>query len=85
LGTNSKREYIVLTKSQYNNLTVNFSLVEESNTSTVRWDNAKENCFLSYIGNKPNFLSGITDVYNHSGILEKMLTADWVSDEDNEF
>ena len=72
------RKYVIINADEVSS--VDFSKVEETSESTLRFSTDNSQTFVKYEGAKPSFLYG-KDTYTHSEILAILATDAWTSDE----
>ena len=72
------RKYVIINADEVDS--VDFSKVEETSESTLRFSLDNSQTFVKYEGAKPGFLYG-KDTYTHSEILAVLATDEWSSDE----
>ena len=72
------RKYVIINASEVG--TVDFSQVNETSASTLRYSNDDSQTFVKFDGDTPSFLSGKTQ-YNHSQIRTILAGEDWVGEE----
>ena len=72
------RKYVIINASEVG--TVDFSQVNETSASTLRYSNDDSQTFVKFDGDTPSFLSGKTQ-YNHSQIRTILDGEDWVGEE----
>lgn len=72
------RKYVIINSDEVDS--VDFSKVEETSESTLRYSLDNSQTFVKYEGAKPGFLYG-KDTYTHSEILEVLSGDEWTSDE----
>lgn len=72
------RKYVIINADEVDS--VDFSKVEETSESTLRYSLDNSQTFVKYEGAKPGFLYG-KDTYTHSEILEVLNGDEWTSDE----
>ena len=72
------RKYVIINASEVG--TVDFSQVNETSASTLRYSNDDSQTFVKFDGDTPSFLSGKTQ-YNHSQIRAILDGEDWVGEE----
>ena len=72
------RNYVIINADEVDS--VDFSKVEETSESTLRFSLDNSQTFVKYEGAKPGFLYG-KDTYTHSEILAILATDEWTSDE----
>tara|TARA_R110002110_G_scaffold268051_1_gene483885 strand:+ start:148 stop:384 length:237 start_codon:yes stop_codon:yes gene_type:complete len=71
------RKYVIINASEVG--TVNFSQVNETSASTLRYSLDNSKTFVKFDGDTPSFLSGKTQ-YNHSQIRTILNGTDWVEE-----
>ncbi len=72
------RKYVIINVDEVDS--VDFSKVEETSESTLRFSLDGSKTFVKYEGAKPGFLYG-KDTYTHSEILAVLSGDEWTSDE----
>ena len=72
------RKYVIINADEVSS--VDFSKVEETSESTLRYSLDNSQTFVKYEGAKPGFLYG-KDTYTHSEILTVLSGDEWTSDE----
>lgn len=72
------RKYVIINADEVSS--VNFSKVEETSESTLRFSLDGTKTFVKYEGAKPSFLYG-KDTYKHSEMLAVLSGDEWTSDE----
>jgi len=72
------RKYVIINADEVSS--VDFSKVEETSESTLRFSLDGTKTFVKYDGAKPGFLYG-KDTYTHSEILAVLSGDEWTSDE----
>tara|TARA_R110000824_G_C14709445_1_gene623673 strand:+ start:120 stop:347 length:228 start_codon:yes stop_codon:yes gene_type:complete len=73
------KKYVIINTDNLD--TVEFNLLEQNNLSTCRQSLDKSLTLLSFYGNTPSFLEGLTD-YNNSEIIEIVTSSDWEIEEE---
>ena len=73
------RKYVIINASEVG--TVDFSQVNETSASTLRYSLDDSQTFVKFDGDTPSFLSGKTS-YTHSQILTILNGEDWSNDEE---
>tara|TARA_R110002020_G_scaffold9962_22_gene38699 strand:+ start:201 stop:443 length:243 start_codon:yes stop_codon:yes gene_type:complete len=73
------RKYVIINASEVG--TVDFSQVNETSASTLRYSLDNSKTLVKFDGDTPSFLSGKTQ-YSHSEILAVLAGEDWTDDED---
>tara|TARA_R110001599_G_C11872262_1_gene623063 strand:- start:260 stop:484 length:225 start_codon:yes stop_codon:yes gene_type:complete len=73
------KKYVIINTDNLD--TVEFNLLEQNNLSTCRQSLDKSLTLLSFYGNTPSFLEGLTD-YNNSEIMEIVTSSDWEIEEE---
>lgn len=68
------RKYVIINADEVDS--VNFSQVDETSESTLRFSLDGAKTFVKYEGAKPSFLYG-KDTYTHSEILTILATDEW--------
>ena len=71
------RKYVIINASEVG--TVDFSQVNETSASTLRYSNDDSQTFVKFDGDTPSFLSGKTQ-YNHSQIRTILDGEDWTEE-----
>jgi len=71
------RKYVIINASEVGS--VDFSQVNETSASTLRYSNDDSKTFVKFDGDTPSFLDGKTS-YNHSQILTILDGEDWTED-----
>ena len=71
------RKYVIINASEVG--TVNFSQVNETSASTLRYSLDNSKTFVKFDGDTPSFLNGKTQ-YNHSEILAVLDGEDWTEE-----
>tara|TARA_R110002051_G_scaffold65945_1_gene119576 strand:- start:1145 stop:1381 length:237 start_codon:yes stop_codon:yes gene_type:complete len=71
------RKYVIINASEVG--TVDFSQVNETSASTLRYSNDDSQTFVKFDGDTPSFLSGKTQ-YNHSQIRTILDGTDWTEE-----
>ena len=71
------RKYVIINASEVSS--VDFSQVNETSASTLRYSNDDSQTFVKFDGDTPSFLSGKTQ-YNHSQIRTILDGTDWTED-----
>ena len=79
MDTKANRKWLVVTKSEFDSMDVDYSKIKEVDASHIRWNNAGTECILAYNGSKPDFLSSITGVMNHDEGLSLLVTSDRIA------
>jgi hypothetical protein len=72
------RKYVIINASEVGS--VDFSQVNETSASTLRYSNDDSKTFVKFDGDTPSFLDGKTQ-YTHSQILAVLNGEDWTDDE----
>ena len=72
------RKYVIINVDEVDS--VDFSKVEETSESTLRFSLDGSKTFVKYEGAKPGFRYG-KDTYTHSEILAVLSGDEWTSDE----
>ena len=72
------RTYVIINADEVDS--VDFSKVDETSESTVRFSLDNSLTFVKYDGAKPSFLYG-KDTYTHSEILTILATDEWTPNE----
>ena len=72
------RKYVIINADEVDS--VDFSKVDETSESTVRFSLDNSLTFVKYDGAKPSFLYG-KDTYTHSEILAILATDEWTPNE----
>ena len=72
------RKYVIINASEVGS--VDFSQVNETSASTLRYSLDDSQTFVKFDGDTPSFLSGKTQ-YNHSQIRTILDGEDWVGEE----
>ena len=72
------RKYVIINADEVDS--VDFSQVDETSESTLRFSLDNSQTFVKYEGAKPGFLYG-KDTYTHSEILAVLATDEWTPDE----
>tara|TARA_S200002703_G_scaffold90028_1_gene77679 strand:- start:395 stop:625 length:231 start_codon:yes stop_codon:yes gene_type:complete len=72
------RKYVIINADEVSS--VDFSQVEETSESTLRYSLDNSQTFVKFEGDTPSFLDGKTQ-YSHSEILAILATDEWTSDE----
>jgi|10_taG_2_1085330.scaffolds.fasta_scaffold13194_4 hypothetical protein len=73
------RKYVIINASEVSS--VDFSQVNETSASTLRYSVDNSKTFVKFDGNTPSFLSGKTQ-YNHTEMLTLLDGTDWDDGED---
>ena len=73
------RKYVIINASEVSS--VDFSQVNETSTSCLRYSNDDSQTFVKFDGDTPSFLSGKTS-YTHNGILSILNGEDWTEEEE---
>ena len=73
------RKYVIINASEVGS--VDFSQVNETSASTLRYSNDASQTFVKFDGSTPSFLDGKTQ-YNHSQILTILNGTDWTPEEE---
>ena len=73
------RKHVIINASEVG--TVDFSQVNETSASTLRYSLDDSQTFVKFEGSTPSFLNGKTQ-YSHSEILTVLAGEDWTDDED---
>jgi hypothetical protein len=68
------RKYVIINASEVSS--VDFSQVNETSASTLRYSLNGSQTFVKFEGNTPSFLNGKTS-YTHSEILTILYGTDW--------
>ena len=68
------RKYVIINASEVGS--VDFSQVNETSASTLRYSNDDSQAFVKFDGDTPSFLDGKTS-YTHSQILTILDGEDW--------
>ena len=71
------RKYVIINASEVGS--VDFSQVNETSASTLRYSNDDSQTFVKFDGDTPSFLSGKTQ-YNHSQIRTVLAGEDWTEE-----
>ena len=71
------RKYVIINASEVSS--VDFSQVNETSASTLRYSVDNSKTFVKFDGNTPSFLSGKTQ-YSHSEILTVLAGEDWTEE-----
>ena len=71
------RKYVIINASEVG--TVDFSQVNETSASTLRYSLDNSKTFVKFDGDTPSFLNGKTQ-YNHSEILAVLAGEDWAEE-----
>jgi hypothetical protein len=71
------RKYVIINASEVGS--VDFSQVNETSASTLRYSNDDSQTFVKFEGSTPSFLSGKTQ-YSHSEILTVLAGEDWTEE-----
>lgn len=71
------RKYVIINADEVSS--VDFSQVDETSESTIRYSTDGTKTFVKYDGAKPSFLYG-KDTYTHSQILTILATDEWTPD-----
>ena len=71
------RKYVIINASEVGS--VDFSQVNETSASTLRYSNDDSQTFVKFDGDTPSFLSGKTQ-YNHSQIRTILDGEDWTEE-----
>ena len=71
------RKYVIINASEVSS--VDFSQVNETSASTLRYSLDDSQTFVKFDGDTPSFLSGKTQ-YNHSQIRTILDGTDWTED-----
>tara|TARA_R110002124_G_scaffold252455_1_gene417769 strand:+ start:308 stop:544 length:237 start_codon:yes stop_codon:yes gene_type:complete len=71
------RKYVIINASEVSS--VDFSQVNETSASTLRYSNDDSQTFVKFDGDTPSFLSGKTQ-YNHSQIRTILDGTDWTEE-----
>ena len=71
------RKYVIINASEVG--TVDFSQVNETSASTLRYSLDDSQTFVKFDGDTPSFLSGKTS-YTHSEILTVLAGTDWTEE-----
>ena len=71
------RKYVIINASEVNS--VDFSQVNETSASTLRYSNDDSKTFVKFDGDTPSFLDGKTS-YTHSQIRTILNGGDWTED-----
>jgi hypothetical protein len=71
------RKYVIINASEVSS--VDFSQVNETSASTLRYSNDDSQTFVKFDGDTPSFLDGKTS-YTHSQILTVLAGEDWTED-----
>ena len=72
------RKYVIINASEVGS--VDFSQVNETSASTLRYSLDDSKTFVKFDGDTPNFLDGKTS-YTHSQIRTILAGEDWTDDE----
>tara|TARA_R110000787_G_scaffold101413_1_gene206863 strand:- start:410 stop:643 length:234 start_codon:yes stop_codon:yes gene_type:complete len=76
------KKYVIINTDNTDNFdTVEFNLLEQNRLSTCRQSLDKSLTLLSFYGNTPSFLEGLTE-YNNSEIIEIVTSSDWEIEEE---
>ena len=73
------RKYVIINASEVGS--VDFSQVNETSASTLRYSLDDSQTFVKFDGDTPSFLDGKTQ-YNHSQILTILAGEDWTEEEE---
>ena len=73
------RKYVIINASEVGS--VDFSQVNETSASTLRYSLDDSQTFVKFDGDTPSFLSGKTQ-YNHSQIRTILAEEDWTEEEE---
>ena len=76
--TYENRKWVIIDASEVGS--VDFSQVNETSTSCLRYSNDDSQTFVKFEGSTPSFLNGKTQ-YSHSEILTILAGEDWVGEE----
>ena len=71
------RKYVIINASEVGS--VDFSQVNETSASTLRYSLDNSKTFVKFDGDTPSFLNGKTQ-YNHSEILAVLDGEDWTEE-----
>ena len=71
------RKYVIINASEVGS--VDFSQVNETSASTLRYSLDNSKTFVKFDGDTPSFLNGKTQ-YNHSQILTILNGEDWAEE-----
>tara|TARA_R100001460_G_scaffold284_1_gene1359 strand:+ start:800 stop:1027 length:228 start_codon:yes stop_codon:yes gene_type:complete len=71
----NNKKYIIITKDEV--ASVDFSQVDETSVSTLRYNNDGTKTFVKFKGNTPSFLDGKTQ-YTHEEILTELNKSEWI-------
>ena len=73
------KKYVIINTSNLSN--VDYNLVEQSSLETTRKSLDNSLALISFHGNTPSFLEGITQ-YDEDEILDIVTSSDWQKEED---
>ena len=73
------RKYVIINASEVG--TVDFSQVNETSASTLRYSLDNSKTFVKFDGDTPSFLNGKT-LYTYSEIITVLDGSDWYEEED---
>ena len=68
------KKYVIINANEVSN--VDFDLVEQTSSATVRYSLDKSLALVSFTGSTPSFLDGKT-TYTHQEILAEMAKSTW--------
>ena len=74
------KKYVIINSSEVSE--IDFSKVQETSASTLRYSLDNSEAIVKYEGNQPSFLSGKTE-YTWSEIMEVLNTSEWLAPEVN--
>ena len=75
--TYENRKWVIINASEVG--TIDFSQVNETSASTLRYSLDNSKTFVKFDGDTPSFLNGKTQ-YNHSQILTILNGEDWAEE-----
>ena len=77
----SDRKYVIINANEVN--TIDFSKVDETSSSTLRYNNDATQTFVKFVGDTPPFLEGKTQ-YSNTELLTILNEVDgpWWAEED---
>ena len=74
--SHSARKWVILTADEAED--IDFSLVIQSGSGSLRWNNDETKTFVKYEGSKPRFLYG-KDTLTHSQMITELAKTEWVT------
>ena len=78
MGSSDGRKFLIITKEEYEGMTIDYDEVMETGASSLRWNNDETKTFFKYTGSKPACLSSITGVLSYEDMLAELQNEEWV-------